>query len=201
VYPTASNSNSSIGSHSTSSLKLPRKLSTDNRYRQPNSLSETTTTTINNTTPATEKIRLTPSKSISHIALARRSHIPAPNNSPSKQKKSMIPNTVSLNRTQSTTLLNNATRSASRIGQPKSTRASHIPTPPTRSTTSLGISSIFSTSSTQQQLKHQPITKEERPKTSMGSLKSSGLRRAPSTINTSKSSSLRMPNSRTTMYK
>lgn len=228
IYPSASNSTSSIGSHSTtaSSLKLPRltslKPSLENnkvnnptprisqpRYRQPNSLSETTSNSPN---ASPEKIRPTSSKSISHIGLARRAtHIPAPN-SPSNQKKSMIPNNVSLSRTQSTTLLsrksntNNSTltRSTSRIGQPKA-RASHIPTPPTRSTTSLGISSIFSstTTSPQQQQKYQ--AKEERPKTSMGSLRSppsSGLRRAPSSItpNTSKSTSLRMPSSRT-MYK
>ncbi|CAO3647638.1 unnamed protein product [Mucor hiemalis] len=219
VYPTASNSSSSIGSHSTtttaSSFKYPRsvlKPSSDNnksvtrltqsRFRQPNSVSETTSST----SPSPEKVRPSPTKSISHVGLLRRAtHIPAPS-SPSNQKKSLIPNTVSLNRTHSTTLLHkksagSLTRSASRIGQPN-TRASHIPTPPVRSTTSLGISSIFSSTTSPPQQRYQQ-NKEERPKTSMGSLKSPsslGLRRAPSTMipSSSKSTSLRMPNSRTT---
>jgi hypothetical protein len=186
IYPSASTSTSSIGSHSTTaSSLLPRSSSiihpnhTENssrisqprfRAQPPTSLSETTNNTL-------------PSRSISQIGLTRRAtHIPAP--ASLSNKKNII---ASPNRTQSTTLVhkksnNTLGRSASRIGQP--TRASHIPTPP-RSITSLGISSIFS--STQ---------KEERPKTSMGStLKSPTIRRAPSTMipNSTKSTSLRMP--------
>lgn len=229
VYPTTSTSTSSIGSHSTtttaSSLKYPRSAlkppSSDNtksvtrltqsRCRQPNSVSETTTMS-SPTSP--EKFRPTPSKSISNVGFIRRAtHIPAPSSSPSSQKKSLIPSGVSLSRTQSTTFLHkksstgSLTRSTSRIGRPN-TRASHIPTPPARSTTSLGISSIFSstantTTTTSPPQQRYQQHKEERPKTSMGSIKSpssAGLRRAPSTMipSTSKSTGLRKPSSRAT---
>jgi hypothetical protein len=236
IYPSASTSTSSIGSHSTTTTAnsyLPRSSSktvtttenksttttrlTQPRYRPPTSLSETTTTTTNNI----QDVRVLPSRSISQIGLARRAtHIPAP--SPPSAKKSIIP--VSPSRTKSTTTLvhkksnSSLTRSTSRIGQPNTTRASHIPTPPVRSTTSLGISSIFSSTSPQQQQQQQQQRQQqqqvkiERPKTSMGSLtksppSSGGLRRAPSTMIPSaskstslKSTSLRMPSSRS-MYK
>lgn len=178
------------------------------RQPPPTSMSETITST------------LLPSRSISHIGLARRAtHIPAP--SPPSTKKSLLLTTSSTTsntaiitptRTKSTNTLahkkstSSLTRSASRIGQPATNRASHIPTPPTRSTTSLGISSIFSSSSssttspTKQRLQPQStfISRDERPKTSMGVKISStasvtGLRRAPSTMipSSSKSISLR----------
>ncbi|KAG2236497.1 hypothetical protein INT48_000797 [Thamnidium elegans] len=178
IYPSASTSTSSVGSHSTTNSYLPRtssiekspRISTQTRYaRPPTSLSETTNTR-------------------SQIGLARRAtHIPAP---ASLTKKTI---SASPNRTQSTTLVhkksnNSLTRSISRIGQP--TRASHIPTAP-RSTTSLGISSIFSPAQTPQSQSKD----ESRPKTSMGSSLKSPVRRAQSTLtpNSSKSTGLRIP--------
>jgi hypothetical protein len=222
IYPTASTStSSSIGSHSTATTTaknsiLPRSSSTKTaessqtrisqpRHRPPTSLSESTANTPS----------LLPSRSISHIGLARRAtYIPAP--SPPSNKKSIIPaaaTDVTPSHTKSTNTLahkksiSSLTRSASRISQPANSRASHIPTPPARSITSLGISSIFwasSTSPKQQQQRQQ--MKDERPKTSMNdktitSAPATGLRRAPSTMapSSSRSTSLKMPSSRS-MY-
>ncbi|KAL9558108.1 hypothetical protein MBANPS3_001057 [Mucor bainieri] len=182
-----------------------------------------------------------PSRSVSQIGLTRRAtHIPAPTSS-SKTTLSPIASTKLLSptpqRTKSTTASmarkpssTNLNRSASRIGQPSAataTRASHIPSPPTtkRSTTSLGISSIFSSSSAsssaqeqqqqqqqqQQQKYHTQSSSLSRPKTSMGTLKPSsspsnvrsGLRTIPSLMRaptSSKSTSLKMTSSRS-LYK
>lgn len=195
IYPSASTSTSSIGSHSTTASYLPRTSSieksaristqthTQTRYaRPPTSLSETTNTR-------------------SQIGLARRAtHIPAPASSSSAFSLTKKTISASPHRTQSTTLVhkksnNSLSRSISRIGQPTSTRASHIPTAP-RSTTSLGISSIFSPAQTTSQNQSKDES-SSRPKTSMGSsLKSPVIRRAQSTTltpNSSKSTGLRIP--------
>lgn len=195
IYPSASTSTSSVGSHSTTASYLPRTSSiekspristqthTQTRYARPpppTSLSETTNTR-------------------SQIGLARRAtHIPAPASSSSSFSLTKKTISASPHRTQSTTLVhkksnNSLSRSISRIGQPTTTRASHIPTAP-RSTTSLGISSIFSPAQTASQSKDEGSS---RPKTSMGSaLKSPVIRRAQSTTltpNSSKSTGLRIP--------
>ncbi|GAN02059.1 hypothetical protein MAM1_0016d01498 [Mucor ambiguus] len=246
VYPSASTSTSSMSSHSTAKTSHSSFLSrplitksesnqTSNRLpcsRKPSlvsSISENTTVEARPTVSSTTRL---PSRSASQIGLTRRAtHIPAPSSSKAtlspiaSTKPSPAPqrtkSTASIARKPSSTSLN---RSASRIGQP-STRASHIPSPATtkRSTTSLGISSIFSSSAsstqqqkqsnTQQQQKYHPQSPGKdysRPKTSMGTLKPSsspsnvrsGLRtpslmRAPSS---SKSSSLKMSSSRS-LYK
>lgn len=178
IYPSNSTSTSSIGSHSTAASSfLPRSTTsnknTTERISQPRFRPAAPPTSLSETTSTRPQ-----------VGLARRAtHIPAPATTNSTlQKKSFI---ASPNRTKSTTLTHKKSnptmgRSASRIGA--GTRASHIPTPP-RSTTSLGISSIFT-------------SQQERPKTSLGSsLKSpSNLRRAPSTLPTlTKSTGLRLP--------
>lgn len=225
IYPSTSTSTSSLSSHSTtnsslfhrsayhsssnttsSSFALPEnKLKSNKSYlhRRP-SLASSISETSSSITSSDSRL---PS-SRTQIGLARRaSHIPAPSSHPATTKLA-YPNapqhtksTATLKHKASTGSL---TRSASRIGQPASSRGSHIPTPPARSTTSLGISSIFSsTSPPKQQNQQQQI---HRPKTSMGSLKSSpsklrsGLRTPTITPASSKSSGLKMPNSRS-LYK
>ncbi|CAO0803517.1 unnamed protein product [Mucor circinelloides] len=244
VYPSASTSTSSMSSHSTAKTSHSSFLSrpsitksesnkTSNRLtcsRKPSLVSSISENTAVEAKSISSSATRLPSRSVSQIGLARRAtHIPAPSSSKanhsllSSAKLSPTPqrtkSTASIARKPSNASLN---RSASRIGQPN-TRASHIPSPPTtqRSTTSLGISSIFSSSSsstqqrqpTQQQQKYQaqPSSRDySRPKTSMGTLKPSsspssvrsGLR-TPSLMgppSSSKSSSLRMSNSRS-LYK
>jgi hypothetical protein len=204
IYPSASTSTSSLSSHSTTNSSfLPRttyqssstttsssfvssetklKSSKSFLHRRPSLASSISETSSSITTSDT---RLPPSRS--HIGLARRAtHIPAPSSHHAASKlTSPHAAAPAPQRTKSTATLKHKTstgsltRSASRIGQPSSNRASHIPAPPARSTTSLGISSIFSSSSPPKQQKQQQAY---RPKTSMGSLKStpstlrSGLR-------------------------
>lgn len=209
VYPSASTSNSSIGSHSTTHSFLPRTTTTTTTPKIKSSAIENKSPRITQqkqryiSRPPTSLSDST-TRSVSQIGLARRAtHIPAPaslsNNN--NNKKSII--SASPNRTQSTSLVHKKSntslnRSISRIGQPTS-RASHIPTPPppTRSTTSLGISSIFSPTSMNSS-NNNLDSNHSRPKTSMGSslLKSPVVRRAQSTTltpNSSKSTGLRMP--------
>ncbi|KAI9348340.1 hypothetical protein BD770DRAFT_475083 [Pilaira anomala] len=217
VYPSASTSNSSIGSHSTTHSFLPRTTATTTTTNP-----KTKSSAIENKSPkiTQQKQRYisrpptslsdSTTRSVSQIGLARRAtHIPAPaslSNNNNNHKKSII--SASPNRTQSTSLVHKKSntslnRSISRIGQPTS-RASHIPTPPpTRSTTSLGISSIFSPTSINSSNNNLDLN-HSRPKTSMGSslLKSPVVRRAQSTTltpNSSKSTGLRMPSR--TLYK
>lgn len=222
VYPSASTSTSSMSSHSTAktshssflsrpSITKSESTKTNNRLtcsRKPSMVSSISENTAVETKLTISTARL-PSRSVSQIGLARRAtHIPAPSSSkaptkvlaPTPQKTK---STASIARKSSNNSLN---RSASRIGQPTNTRASHIPSPSTkRSTTSLGMSSIFSPQKQQQQ---QTTTKDySRPNTSMGTLKSSptNLRsplRTPSMIGTlsSSKSSIRIPNSRN-LYK
>ncbi|KAI7873611.1 uncharacterized protein EV154DRAFT_527838 [Mucor mucedo] len=182
LYPSTSTSTSSIGSHSTAASSfLPRSTTsnknTTERITQPRFRPAAPPASLSETTSTRQQVGLT----------RRATHIPAPaatSTSPSPHKKTLI---ASPNRTKSTTLAHKKSnptlgRSASRIGGGGGSRASHIPTPP-RSTTSLGISSIFT-------------SQQERPKTSLGStLKSpSNLRRAPSTLPTlTKSTGLRLP--------
>ncbi|KAG1095302.1 hypothetical protein G6F42_018584 [Rhizopus arrhizus] len=244
VYPSASTSTSSMSSHSTAKTSHSSFLSrpsitksesnkTSNRLtcsRKPSLVSSISENTAVEAKSISSSATRLPSRSVSQIGLARRAtHIPAPSSSKanhsllSSAKLSPTPqrtkSTASIARKPSNASLN---RSASRIGQPN-TRASHIPSPPTtqRSTTSLGISSIFSSSSSStqprqpthrpQQYQAQPSSRDySRPKTSMGTLKPSsspssvrsGLR-TPSLMgppSSSKSSSLRMSNSRS-LYK
>jgi hypothetical protein len=223
IYPSASTSTSSLSSHSTANSSfLPRstyqssstttsssltssesklKSSKSLLHRRPSLASSISETSSSITTSET---RLPPSRS--HIGLARRAtHIPAPSSQHAASKLSSSPHAAAPapQRTKSTATLKHKTstgsltRSASRIGQPASNRASHIPTPPARSTTSLGISSIFSSHSPPKQQKPQP-QQGHRPKTSMGSLKPSPstLRSGLRTPTTIKPSSSKMPTSR-----
>ncbi|CAO3640571.1 unnamed protein product [Mucor fragilis] len=246
VYPSASTSTSSMSSHSTAktshssfisrpSLTKSESNKTSNRLtcsRKPSLVSSISESTAVEAKPTLSSTTRFPSRSVSQIGLAKRAtHIPAPSSSKAtlspiaSTKLSPTPqrtkSTASIARKSSNTSLN---RSASRIGQPN-TRASHIPSPPTtkRSTTSLGISSIFSSSAsgtqqqkqsnTQQQQKYHPQPSnmdKSRPNTSMGTLKlssppstlRSGLR-TPSLMrppSSSKSISLKLSGSRS-LYK
>lgn len=148
LYPSESTSTSSLGSHSSliprsftpssvTSVDTSSSRISPSSYRQgmSSSLSENSNHSVD-TTPSS---RL-PGRSISGLA-KRATHIPAPLSSS---------NVPSLHRTKSTSLFQpqstkqTMTRSLSRMG---TKRASHIPVPPPRSTTSLGISSVFSTQS------------------------------------------------------
>ncbi|KAG1272851.1 hypothetical protein G6F65_011420 [Rhizopus arrhizus] len=174
--PTESTSTSSFDSQSTeasvlSRTTLPITQSTVRRRQEQYGL-------LSSTPENTSKLA-SRSFSSSHSNVSRRaSHIPAPSSTVNKSRQSIIPQL-----TQSTTL-SKQPRSVSRMSQvPK--RASHIPTLPPRSTTSLGISSLCSdTTASSSNLLSKPSSSLTRSKTSH------------LISNTTKTTSLRVPNSR-----
>ncbi|KAI8641212.1 hypothetical protein BD408DRAFT_219818 [Parasitella parasitica] len=228
VYPSASTSTSSVSSHSTcktshsSFFSRPAmtksessKISSSSRLNGPRKPSLVSSISENTGTSAlmSSATRL-PSRSVSQIGLARRAtHIPTPSSKTASQLPSPTKTGPSPQRTKSTASLahkssnGNLSKSTNRIGQP-SKRASHIPSPSTkRSTTSLGISSIFSPQKQAQPLQQknqQPSSKESytRPNTSMSASKPSPTKsclRTPTVIRTptsSRSNGLKAPSSR-----
>ncbi|KAG1057444.1 hypothetical protein G6F43_000722 [Rhizopus delemar] len=174
--PTESTSTSSFDSQSTeasvlSRTTLPITQSTVRRRQEQYGL-------LSSTPENTSKLASC-SLSSSHSNLSRRaSHIPAPSSTVNKSRLSIIPQL-----TQSTTL-SKQPRSISRVSQvPK--RASHIPTLPPRSTTSLGISLLCSDTPAS------PSNLLSKPSSSLTRSKTSRL-----ISNTTKMTSLRVPNSR-----
>ncbi|CEP19959.1 hypothetical protein [Parasitella parasitica] len=227
MYPSASTSTSSVSSHSTSKTSHSSYLS-----RPSITKSDSSTTRLNgssrrpslvssiseNTSAFASSGTRLPSRSVSQIGLARRAtHIPTLSSTGTKAA-SLLPSPTKTGptpqRTKSTASLlahksstGNLSRSASRIGQP-SARASHIPSPSTkRSTTSLGMSSIFSPQKPQQKYTSEKES-YSRPSTSMSTASkpspTKSCLRMPSVIRTptsSKSSGgLKAPSSRT-LYK